>query len=107
MDISVIEVRKARARSWFERLRDDMCLAFEQLENEAPASLYPGNAGRFVRTPWDRPDHTRPPGGGRMLALTRGRLFEKVGGHGSTAHGEFAPEFRAQIPAPPDDPTFW
>jgi len=51
MDRSVIDDRKARARAWFEALRDDLCLAFEQLENEAPASLYPGDAGRFVRTP--------------------------------------------------------
>ena len=47
MDTSVIDDRKARARTWFEALRDDLCLAFEQLEDEAPAPLYPGNAGRF------------------------------------------------------------
>ena len=29
MDMSVIEDRKARARGWFERLRDDICTAFE------------------------------------------------------------------------------
>jgi coproporphyrinogen III oxidase len=28
MDMSAIEDRKTRARSWFERLRDDICLAF-------------------------------------------------------------------------------
>ena len=51
MNVSVIEDRKTRARVWFERLRDDICTAFERLEDEAPASLYPGAAGRFVRTP--------------------------------------------------------
>ena len=50
MDMSVIEDRKTRARSWFERLRDDICLAFETLEDDAPTSLYPGEAARFVRT---------------------------------------------------------
>ena len=44
MDISVIEDRKARARGWFERLRDEICAAFETLEDDAPATLYPGAA---------------------------------------------------------------
>ncbi len=73
MDISVIEDRKTRARSWFEALRDDICLAFEKLEDDAPASLYPGPSGRFVRTPWDRTDHTGQPGGGGMMSVMRGR----------------------------------
>ena len=45
MDMSVIEDRKARAKSWFEALRDDICAAFERLEDEAPAALYPGRGG--------------------------------------------------------------
>ena len=52
MDANVIEGRKQKARAWFEALRDDICMAFEQLEDEAPASLYGGEAGRFERTPW-------------------------------------------------------
>src|SRR5205823_6397642 len=64
MDMSVIEDRKARARSWFEALRDHFCQSFEKLEDDAPSSLYPANAGRFVRTQWERTDHTGQPGGG-------------------------------------------
>src|ERR1700737_701110 len=101
MDMSVIEDRKARARAWFESLRDALCLACEKLEDDAPASLYPGSAGRFVRTPWDRTDHTGQPGGGGVMSVMRGRLFEKVGVHCSTVYGESAPGFPTQIPGAP------
>ena len=107
MDIPKLDERKARARSWFEHLRDDICAALEQLEDEAPAGLFPGAAGRFVLTPWQRTDHTGKPGGGGVMGMMHGRLFEKVGVHCSTVYGEFAPEFRAQIPGTADDPAFW
>jgi coproporphyrinogen III oxidase len=101
------EANKARVRGWFEELRDMICLALENIEADAPASLYPGQAGKFVRTPWHRTDHTGGPGGGGMMALLKGRVFEKAGVHASTVFGEFAPEFRKEIPGAEEDPRFW
>jgi len=72
MDVSLIDNRKSRARTWFENLRDQICAAFEKLEDDAPASLYPDSAGRFVRTPWERTDHTGKPGGGGVMAIMHG-----------------------------------
>jgi len=107
MDAGQLEGRKARARAWFEGLRDDICAALEVVEAAAPPALYGDVAGRFVRTPWTRADHTGAAGGGGTMAMMKGRLFEKVGVHASTVHGEFAPEFRAQIPGAETDPRFW
>ncbi|NMN57142.1 oxygen-dependent coproporphyrinogen oxidase [Xanthobacter autotrophicus] len=104
---ALLDARRAEARAWFEELQGRIIAAFEALEEAADPALYGPSPARFVRTPWSRTDHTGAPGGGGTMALMRGRLFEKVGVHTSTVFGEFAPEFRAQIPGAAEDPRFW
>jgi coproporphyrinogen III oxidase len=105
-----MDARKDAAKAWFETIRDDICLAFETLEGELPASAPGGDLspGKFTRKPWQRTDSNgAPAGGGGVMSMMAGRVFEKVGVHTSTVYGQFAPEFRAQIPGAAEDPRFW
>lgn len=115
-----LETRKTHARAWFETLRDQICAAFERIEDELTgenaerlARMTPGGGlphiapGRFARKSWKRAAPEGQDFGGGTIALMHGRVFEKVGVNVSTVHGEFSPEFRKQIPGADQDPRFW
>lgn len=99
---SELDERKARARTSFEALRDRICASLERLEDQASPRLFDGPAGRFERKAWDR-----EAGGGGVMSMLHGRLFEKAGVHTSTVFGEFAPEFAKQMPGAEEDPRFF
>ena len=95
------EERKSRAAQWFETLRDRLTAALEALEDEYAAARG-GVPGRFERRAWEREG-----GGGGVMAVLKGQVFEKAGVNISTVHGEFSPEFQKQIPGAEADPRFW
>ena len=101
-DPALMIERRERARVWFETLRDKIHAGFEALEDAAPAELFAGEPGRFVRTPWDRKE-----GGGGVMGMMHGRLFEKVGVHCSTVHGTFPADYAKNVPGAEEDPRFY
>jgi coproporphyrinogen III oxidase len=97
-----IQARRARAKAWFESLQQRICAELERLEGEAPAELYPGEAGAFDFRAW-----TRETGeGGGIGGFITGRLFEKAAVHTSAATARFSPEMAKTMPGAEADPTY-
>lgn len=106
--------RKARASAWFSELQNRICAAFETLEDEqttGPHADLP--AGRFERSETRRAGEGEGDQGGGIMAIMRGRCFEKVGVNVSTVYGQLGAQAqrsltaRREIPGLAEDPRFW
>jgi coproporphyrinogen III oxidase len=96
-----LDPQQAAARTWFESLRDRICAEFEAIEREA------GSDASFEYTPWNRTDPSGEPGGGGVMGVMKGRVFEKVGVNVSTVGGTFDGEFAKSIHGAGEDPRFF
>ncbi|MET1755872.1 oxygen-dependent coproporphyrinogen oxidase [Novosphingobium sp. RD2P27] len=83
----------ARARDWFEHLRNAICAEFEAIEREA------GSDATFEYSPWKREalEGEGEDTGGGTRGLMKGKVFEKVGVNVSTVAGGLAKDFAATI----------
>lgn len=93
--------KRAITSTWFELLRDKICTAFEDIEKEFALDNHI-EAGSFERKSWQREG-----GGGGVMSIMRGNVFEKVGVNVSTVHGEFSEAMRKQIPGAEENPQFF
>ena len=96
-----MEDKRIITSTWFESLRDNICLAFEDIEKEF-ALDNDVEAGSFERKSWRREG-----GGGGVMSIMHGNVFEKVGVNISTVHGEFSEGMRKQIPGAEENPQFF
>jgi coproporphyrinogen III oxidase len=97
----VLLEKRSLAAKWFEELRDKICASYEEIELEY-ANTFGFEPAKFQRKAWEREG-----GGGGVISMMRGRVFEKVGVNISTVHGVFSPEFAKQIPGADTDPKFF
>ena len=95
----LLNSKKKIAIHWFTDLRDKMCKSFEDIEKN---KLTNNKKVGFKKKNW-----VRDGGGGGVISIMRGQVFEKVGVNISTVHGEFSKEFREQIPGAEEDGKFW
>ncbi|MHB8481962.1 MAG: oxygen-dependent coproporphyrinogen oxidase [Nitrospiria bacterium] len=73
---------KMKAERYFQNLRDRICEAFESLDSRT-----------FEKSSWERSG-----GGGGVMSVMKGEVFEKVGVNCSTVFGKMDPEFGKKIP---------
>ena len=97
-DNKTLKNKKQLASLWFKDLRDEICRSFVEIENNKSIK----KQITFNQKLWDRDG-----GGGGIISIMHGKVFEKVGVNISTVHGKFSKEFRQQIPGAEENGLFW
>ena len=98
-NLQTLQNKKDTASYWFRELRDKICNSFEEVENK---NINKKHEITFEQKNWDRDG-----GGGGVISIMRGNVFEKVGVNISTVYGHFSKDFRQQIPGAEENGSFW
>jgi coproporphyrinogen III oxidase len=111
-DHTATEDEKSRVAASFKALRDKICAEFEAIEDALTGVHAELPPGRFVQKAWSRDIEEGPgahgvDGGGGVMSVMHGRVFEKVGVNISTTYGVFSQEFRKQIPGAAETGEFF
>ena len=86
-----IKTHQINSEKWFLELRNQMVGAIEKVDGS-----------KFEENKWQRPG-----GGGGLMSILKGDIFEKVGVNISTVHGKFSEELRKSMPGTEKDSSFW
>ena len=93
-----IDQKKTLAEKWFVYLRDQICNEFKKIEynfkiNNDSKKVSEVKSSIFSQKKW-----IRDGGGGGVISIMKGDVFEKVGVNISTVYGKFSDKFKSQIP---------
>lgn len=91
-----IQDKQERMIALTSKYRDLICTEFEKIETEK------GSNAKFQRKSWDREG-----GGGGVMSLMRGEIFEKAGVNISAVWGKFSEKFAKEIPGCDGETDFW
>ena len=91
--------KKKLTSDWFTNLKNKICHEFESIEKEYALS---DDSPKFICDSWQRPG-----GGGGLMSVMRGNIFEKVGVNISTVYGQFSNKFSKEIPGTENSKKFF
>jgi len=88
--------------AWFISLRNLICEKFESIETEYCIKNNISKQPTFEKKAWKREG-----GGGGVISIMHGNVFEKVGVNFSAVWGEFSEKFKGEIPGTENDARFF
>ena len=103
-----IDKKKTLAEKWFNELRDQICDDFVKIESNCKININNSDKESKLKFPtFKQKKWIRDGGGGGVISIMKGNVFEKVGVNISTVYGKFSDKFKSQIPGAEKTGDFW